>query len=542
MAELETIPLNDAEAEEERRRRAAEALKAQPAAEPTTPSPVVAPVLRGHHTKGASDLELAESIDRSRPSYVGKSIEEPTAPDIGQPAAVNTGLQPVSASPLKPLSFAERQALPTISPGAPAGSAASYQSQLERLEDQKRNPFGSAENHPGKLGKLEHVLGKVGNIAGSIVAPSVMEIIPGTDLNRRMEERTLERNLAGAQEREERGKEAEARNTTENRRLDIEENKPAKEPTIDQRAIDAKVKEINPDTGKPYTDYEARIELANDIAAGKASAKPPGNPKTVVMLDKEGGKPYEYEYDAKGNYSGDQGYQHWKKIGPAKPDALSLGLIGSIAPLIDPASGQIVGTINSKTGDMKPLSPKQQETVSGTGGTTTGGARTATTRQNQFNTQYVKPSTDIEQNFRKFQTAYQDYLKDPKTGAASMVALAQHLGSTFGSIKGTTQGEHMISEHKNAIGLLDRIERAVDNAASGQQLSASQWKEFGELIAATRQIQWETTAREAIRRKQPVDFLPADVQIRLADSKGNARAVPGNRVQEYLDKGAKLAE
>lgn len=544
MADLETIPTQTDEDEEERRRRELEALNAQPA---PALAPAIAPSL-GRHPK---DLALAEATERTHPtgaSLKPEALSEINAPDlgtIGAPEPINGGLQPLSPSPVKSLSFAERQQLPTISSGAPAGSAASYESKLERMEDQRRNPWGSAENHPGFGGKLAHVLSKIGNVAGTVVAPATMQLIPGTDLNRSQQEAQLERSLAGAQERET-GKarteaetaQGEERNKLESRRLDIEEGKEGKAPSIDQAAVDAKMKETNPETNKPFTAYEARIELNNDIAAGKA--KPPGAPKTIVMQDPNG-KPFEYEYDAKGNFSGDAGYGQWRKVGPAKPDALSLGLVGSIQPLLG-QNGQIVGTLNSKTGKMSGLTPEQAATLSGTGGTTGGGARLANIERNQFNTQYVKPSTDIEQNFRKFQGAYNEYLANPQTGAASMVALAQHLGSTFGSIKGATQGEHMISEHKNAIGLFDRIQRYADNLATGQQLSASQWKEFHDLIANTRQIQWETAAREAGRRKQPVDFLPADVQINLADSSGKVRHVPGNRVQEYLDKGAKFAE
>lgn len=71
------------------------------------------------------------------------------------------------------------------------------QNQLEAFERKDANPFGSANNHPGFGGKLAHVFSKIGNIAGDIVAPGVMARVPGTDLNRQMEESGLERNIQG---------------------------------------------------------------------------------------------------------------------------------------------------------------------------------------------------------------------------------------------------------------------------------------------------------------------------------------------------------
>jgi len=545
MADLETIPTQvDEETEEERRRRLEEAEASSNLA------PVVQPTINAHRGKGTSDLALTEEIERTHPTSVStKSVGDLSAPDLGgngPKPVVNGGLQPIGpSSPVKPLSFAERQNLPVISPGAPAGSAASYEAQLTRLQDQKANPWGSAENHPGFGGKLAHVLSKVGNIAGDIVAPGTMELIPGTDLNRQAKEAGLEHNLGAAQTREASAKRGEAetaqgeeRNKLESRRLDIEEGKEGKAPSIDQAAIDAKMKEDNPETGKPFTAYEARIELANDIQAGKQ--KPEGAPKTIVMLD-EHGKPNEYQFDRGGNLSGEAGYGNWKKIGPAKPDALSLGLVGSIQPLLGP-NGQIVGTLNSKTGKMAGLTPEQAATVGGTGGTTGSGARLANTERNQFATQVVNPARQVESQFQKATAALKAYNANPQTGAAGMVLFAQHLGTTLGGIKGAAIGEQSQALHANAIGLADRISRWIDKNATGQPISESQSRDFYHMIQETREITWRLAARAASDRKQPVDFLPNDVQISLADSGGKVRHVPGNRVQEYLDKGAKIAE
>ena len=61
---------------------------------------------------------------------------------------------------------------------------------INKLNDvrwHEANPWGSPENHPGKLGKIAHAFSVLGNVAGNIVAPNVMARIPGTQAN--MQER-----------------------------------------------------------------------------------------------------------------------------------------------------------------------------------------------------------------------------------------------------------------------------------------------------------------------------------------------------------------
>ena len=56
---------------------------------------------------------------------------------------------------------------------------------LAQINDlQKSNPYGSAQNHPGVLGKIGHIAAGIGNIAGDILAPKTMSLIPGTQLNK----------------------------------------------------------------------------------------------------------------------------------------------------------------------------------------------------------------------------------------------------------------------------------------------------------------------------------------------------------------------
>jgi hypothetical protein len=567
MAELDTIPVNTDEDEEERKRRELEAMDmgaatdrrrdlneaGAAAAAGLTPvvSPTVGEGLRSH-TSG-TDLRLADEIEATHPkgANVKEGALEPIqAPDLATPSIaphqdVNAGLQPITGgSAVKQVGASPDLAQVAGATPTP-GSAADYRARLQKIQEQEQHKMG---DHPSFMGKVGHVLGRIGNIAGTVLAPAEMELIPGTDLNRAARKAGDQTLLAAAEEREQKAAhenetEAEtARHNKEAERLEEERiKKPPTEkqgPTIDQAAIDAKMKEINPATGKNWTPYEARIELANDIAAGKA--KPAGPPKTIVMQGPDK-KNYEYQYDPQGNYTGDEGYEQWKKIGPAKPDSLSLGLIGTLTPLLGP-NGQIVGTLNTKTGQMQGLTPSQAAVVGpgGTGGTTGTGARLANTELNQFNTQVVNPARQIETNFQKATQALDAYNANPQTGAAGMVLFAQHLGTTLGGIKGAAIGEHAQALHANAIGLADRISRWVDKNATGQPLAESQVKEFYDLIKETRQITWQLAARAAQDRRQDVNFLPNDVEITMVDSNGKARGVPAGKVKEYMDKGAKI--
>jgi hypothetical protein len=452
------------------------------------------------------------------------------------------------ASPQLPaLNFKQRQALPTVSEGTPAGSSAFYGNKIARIEDQEANPRGSADNHSGWPGKIEHVLSKIGNIAGDVADPAAMARIPGTDLNRQAQEKQLGAQQELAAQRETQAKQQSATEAyqtgeladrakgrqLESDKQNFEENKPG---TTQEEAVRDLTQRNNPATGQPYTPEEAAVKYAQDIQDTKPDKDAPL--KTVTMLDAPGGKPYIYEYNKGQNYSGDEGHGEFKKIGPAQPNAAAIGMVGTMQPLLG-QNGELTGFYNSKD-PRKNMTADQAGLGAAGGGTTSSGARLGNTERNQFATQYVKPATDIEQNYQKFLGARKEYDANPATGAASMAATAQHLGSTFGSIKGAQMGEHMIQQHVDAIGLFDRLGRYADQLQSGQQLSKSQWDDFQKLITNTRDIQWETTAREAVRRGQPVDFLPPDVHIQLSDSAGHTRYVRGDQVQQYLAQGAKI--
>jgi len=139
------------------------------------------------------------------PTIPERKMEPLTAPETPSPSPEAAGLAPAlaGAAPEFPkLSFKEKMALPSTSAGVRPGSANYWENQLVRREEEKEHPWGSPENRPGLMGKIGHVLGRIGNIALTTVAPGVAASVPGTELYKQLEERRAQEELGQAQERE----------------------------------------------------------------------------------------------------------------------------------------------------------------------------------------------------------------------------------------------------------------------------------------------------------------------------------------------------
>jgi hypothetical protein len=261
-----------------------------PAGKIPTPSPVTAPAAAPPTDWRA---KLAATVPHAAASATPIPALSPvTAPDLGTAASPEMPATSEAATPgvnfpkLAPLNFKERQALPTTSEGVAPGSKESFESQLARLQDQKANPWGSPENHPGLLGKIGHYAAKIGNIAGDIVAPGTMANIPGTELNRRLEERGLETQIAkaGATEEQKKNFESERELRSAEAKKDIAEAErgpegkqetPELETIHDMMMGDNGKARINPDTQKPFTYFEAYE------AVKKAGQRDPTNPANM---------------------------------------------------------------------------------------------------------------------------------------------------------------------------------------------------------------------------------------------------------------------
>jgi hypothetical protein len=498
----------------------------------------------------------------------------PTAPDVGIPsvgasAASLPGEIPSLAKPTTAQSHAAGKAeyaegIPTVT--AAPGTEAYGQQRQELLDYQKAHPWGAdVSAHPGTWGKIAHGLERGVEIAGDVVAPGTMANIPGTQLNEQRQAKQNEGWINLGQQDELKNAQAKLANaqtwgamnpgaktvaedqagmsfraqaaeglglkpgTPEYQRFvgtgAMSPSLPGKTPA--EQTYDSLIGQPNPATGKPYTAQEALAEVTK---------APPSNETAEdsryegILTNQKLGKPVSPEDNAWAD-----SYRQRKALGP-QATAAAGAQNATLTPLLNPNTGQITGTFNTKTGDFKPATQNMG------GATTAAGAGVGNKQVEAFNKDYVNPAEAIERSYQMFEDAYKAIQNgDAKTGAEDMLLLSQHLGTTFGQVKGSRMNKDLIQEHKDAIGIQDKIERYSNNIASGQMLSPDQRKEFGDLISNMRNLTWRIATKEAARNNQPINFLPADVQVNMRDSRGISRPVTGDRVQEYLDKGAQLA-
>lgn len=130
---------------------------------------------------------------------------------------------------------------------------------------------------------------------------------------------------------------------------------------------------------------------------------------------------------------------------------------------------------------------------------------------------YVQPAEAVEKSYQMADKAYREYQaarkagKELPSGAQSMVELSTHLSTTFGNVKGARITKDMIQHHLGARSISDDALVAVQKLTNGDPLSPAQWNAFHELIGESRKISWQIAAKEADRKKIPVDFLPQDL-------------------------------
>lgn len=148
-----------------------------------------------------------------------------------------------------------------------------------------------------------------------------------------------------------------------------------------------------------------------------------------------------------------------------------------------------------------------------------------------------KTAEDAEKSYQMFQSAYSDFKQGTTTGAQSMLALSQHLATTFGGVKGARITRDMIQEHLGARGISDSALVAVQKLSNGDVLSPDQWGAFNGLISQSRKFSWGTYATSAAAKGVNVrGLIPKDlggqrdistVPISPADSKGAAQSDGG---------------
>ncbi len=144
---------------------------------------------KGH--EGLSDLGLAmiheNAFKKDSPDLGAPTTAIPKYAGPGKPVPAG---QPIPAKQLLEDEFKykrqdyDKRIQAAMDLGTPEGDREAASLALAKQHFDKMNPYGSAANHPGLLGKIEHGLAKAGNIAGNIVAPGTMALIPGTEMNK----------------------------------------------------------------------------------------------------------------------------------------------------------------------------------------------------------------------------------------------------------------------------------------------------------------------------------------------------------------------
>jgi hypothetical protein len=159
-----------------------------------------------------------------------------------------------------------------------------------------------------------------------------------------------------------------------------------------------------------------------------------------------------------------------------------------------------------------------------------------------------KTAVSAEQSYEMMTGAYKEY-KDSggnlPTGAQSMVALSNHLSTTFGNVKGARVTKDMIEHHLGARSLSDKALVAVQKITNGDTLSPDQWEAFNDLIGQSRGFAWDNATRTAHVLKLPVnsDMLPGDLQKKAPAAKaggtqtfnvgGVTYNIPADKVAEF---------
>lgn len=175
-----------------------------------------------------------------------------------------------------PSKLPQLEAPSTFMTPIPSAPAAGSDQELHRM--QADSPvMAPAQPHRGWLGKIGHGLARMGNIAGDILAPGIMAITPGTDLNKRIEaarseDRKRLTDTAASEEGLRAAQADEARARAESlRHPPQKEGLTPEETTIhDLMTGENGQPRINPDTQKPYSYLEA-FKAVNDA---KQAAKP----------------------------------------------------------------------------------------------------------------------------------------------------------------------------------------------------------------------------------------------------------------------------
>ena len=143
----------------------------------------------GQGVNGLTKIGLAKIHERMlAPAGLNQGAPGPVVGETTPTAPGQPGLKPIGGTALTTAVPMDRKATiadydkriqEALNQATPEGGETAA-----RLAQAKQNYIDKNPAHPGLLGKIGRVASKIGNIAGDIVAPGVMSLIPGTDINK----------------------------------------------------------------------------------------------------------------------------------------------------------------------------------------------------------------------------------------------------------------------------------------------------------------------------------------------------------------------
>jgi hypothetical protein len=135
-------------------------------------------------TMPAPDATAAPRTPGLKPILTPEQLGTSTADATAKPEAIPTGRMQFKNQ----IANYDARIQAALDKATPQG-----QEEADRLSEAKQEfmhsqPWGSAVSaHPGLMGKIGHVLGKVGNIGLDVVAPGTAALIPGTEMARNLQ-------------------------------------------------------------------------------------------------------------------------------------------------------------------------------------------------------------------------------------------------------------------------------------------------------------------------------------------------------------------
>lgn len=188
-----------------------------------------------------------------------------------------------------------QQLMPKIS--AAPGTADYFRQRQEQLDFKQAHPWGDPiSSHPGVLGKVAHIASTIGNIAGNIVAPGTMALIPGTELHNRELEAQNEHGITEGEENAE--KEAQTANLNaqpeiKKAQLDLQHEKQNETEEKNKNDLAEKYRKLGlklDDQGNavpiPYEEMTPTEQAVHDLKTNQADAA-----EARAELDKLKGDP-----------------------------------------------------------------------------------------------------------------------------------------------------------------------------------------------------------------------------------------------------------